>query len=119
MDLDEAGEEVDADGGVGDLGEGAVREVAEERALADGAVADQDEAELVVEDGVHHGGRAVLVVGDHLRPRRRGPLAAAEGLPRTLLQLGGNSIGLSYLLLFTKYLKINVDNNCSVFAIFF
>ena len=96
MDLDEAGEEVDADGGVGDLGEGAVREVAEERALAHGAVADQDEAELVVEDGVHHGGRAVLVVRDHLRPRRRGPLAAAEGLPRTLLQLGGNSITIIY-----------------------
>ena len=67
---DQLGEEVDPDGRVADLGpgEGAVGEVPEEGALADGAVANEDDPELVIEyrvDRHHH------PVGPRVRRSRR------------------------------------------------
>ena len=50
----EAGEEIHAHGGIRDLGEGPVREMAEQRTFPHRRVPDQDDPELEFEDGFHH-----------------------------------------------------------------
>ena len=50
----QAREEVYADGGIGHLGKGTVREVAQKGTLSHGGIPNQDDPELILEDGLHH-----------------------------------------------------------------